>query len=72
MLHNTAVPTIVQGGVKNNQIPSSCELTVNGRLLPGISQEEYFRDIREVGTFLVFELSVKFIRYPNLVHFKVN
>ena len=48
MLHNTAVPTIVSGGVKNNQIPSRCELTVNGRILPGLTEDEYFADLREV------------------------
>ena len=33
--HTTTAPTIIQGGVKNNVIPTVAEATINFRILPG-------------------------------------
>ncbi len=38
MLRNTLTPTVVKGGYKENVIPSSCEVTVDCRLLPGYGE----------------------------------
>lgn len=46
ILHNTAVPTVVQGGSKTNVIPGAVQLSVDGRLLPGQTSEEYMREVR--------------------------
>jgi carboxypeptidase PM20D1 len=37
--HTTTAPTIIQGGVKNNVIPTVAEATINFRILPGESIE---------------------------------
>jgi carboxypeptidase PM20D1 len=37
--HTTTAPTIIQGGVKSNVIPTVAEATVNFRILPGESIE---------------------------------
>lgn len=39
MLRNTLAPTVARGGDKVNVIPSSCELSVDCRLLPGYGEE---------------------------------
>uniref|UniRef100_A0A7C4BAS2 M20/M25/M40 family metallo-hydrolase n=1 Tax=Thermofilum pendens TaxID=2269 RepID=A0A7C4BAS2_THEPE len=39
MLRNTLAPTVARGGDKVNVIPSSCELGVDCRLLPGYGEE---------------------------------
>jgi len=39
MLRNTLTPTVVKGGYKENVIPSSCEVTVDCRLLPGYGED---------------------------------
>jgi len=39
MLRNTMAPTIIRGGEKVNVIPSSCELGVDCRLLPGYGED---------------------------------
>jgi acetylornithine deacetylase/succinyl-diaminopimelate desuccinylase-like protein len=46
ILHNTATPTIVQGGFKSNVIPGSVTIQVDGRLLPGQSVEEFIAEVR--------------------------
>ncbi len=46
ILHNTAVPTVLQAGYKSNVIPGSVEITVDGRLLPGQTSEEFMREVR--------------------------
>ncbi|HEY7296204.1 MAG TPA: M20/M25/M40 family metallo-hydrolase, partial [Dehalococcoidia bacterium] len=48
ILHNTAVPTVVQGGSKTNVIPGSVEIVIDGRLLPGQSAETFLEEVRTV------------------------
>lgn len=48
MLHNTATPTGLQAGSKTNVIPSTAEAIVDGRLLPGQTQESFLEEVRAV------------------------
>ncbi|MEE2829462.1 MAG: M20/M25/M40 family metallo-hydrolase [Myxococcota bacterium] len=45
MLHNTANPTILQAGLKVNQVPGEASLQVDGRLLPGQTGADLVREI---------------------------
>jgi acetylornithine deacetylase/succinyl-diaminopimelate desuccinylase-like protein len=47
-LSNTASPTILDAGMKTNVIPGSAEATLDGRLLPGQTSADLFREIREL------------------------
>lgn len=47
MLHNTASPTVVEGGSKVNVHPSEVTLRLDGRTLPGVSPEEFVAEVRE-------------------------
>ncbi len=44
-LHNTANPTVIQGGLKVNQVPDEAMLRVDGRLLPGFTGADLVREI---------------------------
>ncbi len=48
ILHNTAAPTVIQGGSKTNVIPGSVEITLDGRLLPGQTAEEFLRELHDL------------------------
>ncbi len=48
MLHNTANPTILQAGLKVNQVPGEAALQVDGRLLPGQCGADLVREIVEL------------------------
>jgi acetylornithine deacetylase/succinyl-diaminopimelate desuccinylase-like protein len=48
MLSNTAVPTMLRGGVKTNVIPGFAEAWVDGRSLPGQSAADLIREIKDV------------------------
>jgi acetylornithine deacetylase/succinyl-diaminopimelate desuccinylase-like protein len=48
LLHNTAVPTIVRAGEKENVIPSECSVVLDGRLLPGQQPDDFLRELRDV------------------------
>jgi acetylornithine deacetylase/succinyl-diaminopimelate desuccinylase-like protein len=48
LLHNTAVPTIVRAGMKENVVPSEASLLIDGRLLPGQRPDDFLRELREV------------------------
>ncbi len=45
-LHNTATPTMVQGGYKINVIPSEITLDLDGRLLPDFGPEDMVRELK--------------------------
>jgi len=45
-LHNTASPTLVQGGHKINVIPSEITLDLDGRLLPDFVPEDMVRELK--------------------------
>ncbi len=48
LLHNTVNATIVQGGGKINVIPSTVEVMLDGRLLPGFGPEDMLRELRAI------------------------
>lgn len=48
MLRNTIAPTIVQGGIRNNVVPSEARATLNIRLLPGESIYTVVEDLKKV------------------------
>ncbi|MGK2966724.1 MAG: peptidase dimerization domain-containing protein [Tepidiformaceae bacterium] len=48
MLRNTATPTGLRAGEKENVVPGSAEAIVDGRILPGTSLEAYLARVRRV------------------------
>lgn len=48
ILSNTASPTVVRAGQTINVIPDQAELLIDGRTLPGQSDESFLRELREV------------------------
>ena len=48
MFHNTVNATIVRGGEKINVVPSELQLDLDGRLLPGQTAKDLFRELREL------------------------
>jgi acetylornithine deacetylase/succinyl-diaminopimelate desuccinylase-like protein len=46
ILHNTATPTIIRGGVKSNVIPGAIEINVDGRLLPRQRAEDFVAEVK--------------------------
>jgi acetylornithine deacetylase/succinyl-diaminopimelate desuccinylase-like protein len=49
MFHNTVNATTVRGGAKINVIPSELQLELDGRLLPGQTADDLFRELRELA-----------------------
>jgi acetylornithine deacetylase/succinyl-diaminopimelate desuccinylase-like protein len=47
LLRNGISPTMVQGGIRANVIPSECSVTINVRTLPGEKLESLLRRLRE-------------------------
>ena len=57
LLSNTATPTVIDAGAKVNVIPGEAELLIDGRTLPGQSEEDLMREIRAViGDDVEFEI----------------
>ena len=48
MLHTTLVPTIIEGGIKDNVVPSQVKATINIRLLPGDSVDAVIKKVEEI------------------------
>jgi len=48
MLRTTIAPTIIQGGVKENVIPSECEGVFDCRILPGQNTTESMNEIKDL------------------------
>jgi len=48
MLHTTLVPTIIEGGIKDNVIPSQAMATINMRLLPGDEVEATLEKVKSI------------------------
>jgi acetylornithine deacetylase/succinyl-diaminopimelate desuccinylase-like protein len=46
LLHNTVNATIVRGGEQGNVIPSEVTVDMDGRILPGYTQDELLRELR--------------------------
>ncbi len=56
VLSNTVSTTRLEGGFKNNMIPSSFSALLDGRLLPGQTGDDLVRELRELlGDDLIFE-----------------
>lgn len=48
MVHTTLVPTIIEGGIKDNVVPAQAKATINLRLLPGDSIDAVIRRVEEI------------------------
>ncbi len=48
IFHNTANPTVIRGGDKVNVLPSEATLEVDGRVLPGQTEEDFLREVAAV------------------------
>lgn len=48
VLRNTVSPTIVAGGEKDNVIPSEVTLQLDGRMLPGITAEQFAAELQSL------------------------
>ena len=48
LLGNTASPTVLRAGNKTNVIPGFAEAEIDGRILPGQTQEDFLRELQEV------------------------
>ena len=59
MLSNTASPTVLRAGNKTNVIPGVAEVEIDGRTLPGQSDEDF---LRELEAALGGEVSLEIIR----------
>lgn len=40
MVQTTITPTVVRGGVKTNVIPDKCQLSLDARILPGVTRDQ--------------------------------
>jgi acetylornithine deacetylase/succinyl-diaminopimelate desuccinylase-like protein len=60
MLHNTVSATIVHAGEKENVIPATAELTLDGRLVPGCEPDDL---IRELHALTGGKLEVEVLRF---------
>ncbi len=57
LLHNTASPTIVEGGHKINVIPDEVSIELDCRLLPGYAPQDIFAELRaHSGVEIEFEV----------------
>ena len=66
--HTTTAPTIIEGGVKDNVIPTVGKATINFRILPGETIESVKQHIQEtVGEGIEVELAGKFATNPSPV-----
>jgi acetylornithine deacetylase/succinyl-diaminopimelate desuccinylase-like protein len=48
LLSNTASPTVVRAGAKTNVIPGVAEFEIDGRTLPGQTDDDLLRELRDV------------------------
>lgn len=48
LLGNTASPTVLRAGGKTNVIPGLAEAEIDGRILPGQTQDDFMRELQEV------------------------
>lgn len=48
MFRNTVSPTVVRGGDKHNVIPAQVTLGLDGRMLPGVTPEQFEHELREL------------------------
>ncbi|MBC8100575.1 MAG: M20/M25/M40 family metallo-hydrolase [Armatimonadetes bacterium] len=48
LMHNTANPTIIHGGTKSNVIPSEIVVTLDGRLVPGVTTPDFLAELHAI------------------------
>ncbi|MDO8520152.1 MAG: M20/M25/M40 family metallo-hydrolase [Deltaproteobacteria bacterium] len=48
LFHNTMSPTVFKAGSKINVIPSTAELSIDGRILPGETVESFIEEARQI------------------------
>lgn len=65
--HTTTAPTIIEGGVKNNVIPTVAEATINFRILPGETIESVKHHIENIVSDKVRVETVGFLTDPSPV-----
>ena len=65
--HTTTAPTIIEGGVKNNVIPTVAEATINFRILPGETIESVKQHIENIVSDKVRVETVGFLTDPSPV-----
>lgn len=65
--HTTTAPTIIEGGVKNNVIPTVAEATINFRILPGETIESVKQHIENTVSDKVRVETVGFLTDPSPV-----
>ena len=65
--HTTTAPTIIDGGVKNNVIPTVAEATINFRILPGETIESVKAHIESIVSDKVTVETVGFLTNPPAV-----
>ena len=63
LLHNTAAATIVNSGGKDNVIPSTATILIDGRLTPGSSKEEFLHELQDL---LGNEVTLEVTRYQDM------
>ena len=63
LLHNTVNATIVRAGEKDNVIPSEVKVTLDGRILPGYTADDF---VRELGNLAGKDVKLEVLLYdPN-------
>lgn len=68
MFHNLATPTVFRAGSKENVIPSSAEVIVDGRILPGQTIQSFLQEVQKlIGQ--GFEIEVLQAEEPNQTDF---
>jgi len=65
--HTTTAPTIIDGGIKNNVIPTVAEATINFRILPGETIESTQQHIEETISDKIKVETVGFLTNPSPV-----
>jgi len=65
--HTTTAPTIIDGGVKNNVIPTVAEATINFRILPGETIESTQKHIENTISEKIKVEQVGFLTNPSPV-----
>jgi acetylornithine deacetylase/succinyl-diaminopimelate desuccinylase-like protein len=59
MLRNTVSATVIRAGQKENVIPATAELTLDGRLLPGCEPDDLIREVHALtGNKLELEVTL--------------
>lgn len=48
ILHNTINTTLIAGGTKLNVVPEKVSVSLDGRILPGLSSEEFVEEIKNI------------------------